>query len=133
MIRIQEGDVVAGETLQPALNKETQLAIEHLNETDSAEPAEAEPPLTDGGAQELVNDRGETLREEIARKVEEEPEDLEEFLRDGHEYTRRENLVEFVDAVESSETLEKPDSYDKIILRPKGNQYHRSKRLLESY
>jgi hypothetical protein len=134
-IRERDGEFVMGPDFPPAVHKECQRAVDHIHSMDRPEDDDRSPAVADGAGPVKTNDDGETLREELARRLEVDldSDELDDWLAVGEPKVRRGKLEEFVELFEDSETFEVPDSFDKIKLIPKGYRYHRSKAALTSY
>ncbi|MFA1612020.1 hypothetical protein [Halobellus rubicundus] len=129
IIRQRDDEFVMGDDFAPAVQDECERAISHIDAMDGTSSGDG-TAVADGPPP--TNEDGETLREVIAEAVDEEPKELEEYIRRGRARERRSKLNEVVDAVEESE-FDKPDSYDKIELRPNARRYHLSDHGISEY
>lgn len=133
VIRQRDGEFVMGDdTFPPAVHEECERVLEHIRSMDPSTDDEGTEAVADGG-EPLLNDDGETLREEVAHELEIEPGDVEAYLQTGRPRERRSKLNNVVEAVEESATFEKPESYDKIVLRRTATRYHRSEQVINGY
>ncbi|OVE82950.1 hypothetical protein B2G88_18335 [Natronolimnobius baerhuensis] len=127
-IRQRDGEFVMGEEDFPeAVDEEIRRALSHIDSLS------ARVAIADGGEGPKLNDDGQTLREEVAEEIGVDADELESYLHDGGANERRGKLDEVVEAVEGSETFEKPDSYDKIEWIPSAVRHHLTEGVIESY
>jgi hypothetical protein len=129
IIRQRDEEFVMGDEFAPAVQDECERAISHIDAMDGT-ASEDGTAVADGPPP--TNEDGETLREVIADEVDEDPDELEDYIRRGRARERRSKLNDVVDAVKESE-FDKPDSYDKIELRPTARRYHLSDQGLSEY
>lgn len=132
-IRERDGAIVNGPKLEPAVDEETRRMVRYIQSMDIAADGEESGAIADGGSEPVRNARGETVREYIARVVEMPPEQIEEWLIEGHEFDRRERLNTVVDAIRNSPTFELPGRIDKIELVPRARRYYLSEATLRRY
>jgi hypothetical protein len=134
-IRERDGEFVMGPDFPPAVHKECQLARDHIRSMDRPDDEDGTPVVADGAGPVKTNEDGETLREELVRKLEADidPDELGDWLDVGTPQVRRGKLEDLVGHIGDSDTFDLPDSFDKINLIPKGYRYHRSEGLLHSY
>ena len=128
LIRERDGTMVL-DIFEEAIDEESERAINHVQAMDW--PDDGTQAVADGGEPPILNEDNQSLREEVAERLEIAPSNLESYLRSGEEDARREKLEAFVEAVEESDAFDKPKAYDKITWYPRGNQYHRSSDVLE--
>ncbi|WP_259519040.1 hypothetical protein [Halanaeroarchaeum sp. HSR-CO] len=125
LIRQRDGEFVMGEDFPPAVQDECQRAIKHIRGMDPSDEG-GTPAVADGGHSPKTNDEGETLRQEVSRKLDVKSGELEGWLSAGDAKTRRQKLENLVGVISGSDYFEAPDSFDEISLIPKGYRYHRS-------
>ncbi|APX97399.1 hypothetical protein [Natronorubrum daqingense] len=127
-IRQRDGEFVMGEEDFPkAVDEEIKRALCHINSMS------ARIAIADGGEGVKLNDDGKTLREEVAEEVDVDADELASYLQDGGANERRGKLDEVVEAVEDSDTFERPDSYDKIEWVPSATRHHLTKQVVARY
>lgn len=133
IIRQRDGEFVMGDDHDPAVRKERERAINHIQSMDPSPDADDSPVVADGGDSPVLNDDGDTLREVVADEFGIDPGKLENHLRSGGHRAQRERLNTIVDVVEESDTFSKPDTYDKIEFIPTALRYHLTEKTIRDY
>lgn len=132
VIRQRDNEFVMGDKFDPAIREERERIISHIQSMDPA--PDGEPGVAaDGGTSPKTNDEGETLREVVAEGLDVPEDKLEDHLRNEGYQAQRSKINDVVDIVQESNAFEKPDRYDKIVLRPSANKYHLTKRVIDKY
>jgi hypothetical protein len=134
-IRERDGKFVMGPDFPPAVHKECQRATDYIQSMDRPDDEDGTAAVADGAGPMKTNEDDETLREELARKldVDIDPDELEDWMDVGTPKVRRGKLEDLVENIEDSETFDVPESFNKINLIPKGYHYHRSEHVLATY
>lgn len=113
-------EIVLGRVDEVA-SADIEALIEHIQDDDSTGDDET-PAVADGG--------GPSLRSVVADEFDIVLDALEEYLRQGDQV---EKLNMAVDAIEDHETVEKRDTYDRIIFRRGAHRYRLSTDQVERY
>lgn len=103
-------DIVNGEDLEQLVNEEVERLIQDVQEDDTRDEGDSTPAVADGGDEV-------TRRDIVAQKLEIDPADVEEELRDGEVPDRMSDLEDAIEAIEDHPDVEKNGEYGPIVFR----------------
>lgn len=108
-------DEVIFDEVEETVRVDREALVNHVQDDDPDEDDEL--LLTADG-------RGDIARSVIADEVEVDPENVEQYLRNGSRDTQRERLNDAIDAIIDSEEVAKRDDYGKVVFKHKAYRYY---------